>query len=308
MDAKHTEDLVREVSAWPASRVRSTSEKILENRPLFDIEAAGTCNVHCDFCPRLSMARPAQVMSQETFEAVLRFLPPDAWVLFSGLGDALTNRNLEGFIRALLARDICSSLITNGVLLTPERQASLFEAGIAEIQVSYHSASRATYERIVVRGGDLGRLHENLEHLSRARPADLRVRLDFTVTPANAHEVEAARRYAISLGFEFYLRRLHSRGGSIPSSRPASPCAGCGIFAAVTLITAQGDILSCINDIEGSSCFGNVRERSWSDVVRWKRDVIAGDRWFSACETCDDDYRWVILKLGGVDPPADVAE
>lgn len=254
------------------------------------------------------MARPAQVMSQETFEAVLRFLPPDAWVLFSGLGDALTNRNLEGFIRALLARDICSSLITNGVLLTPERQASLFEAGIAEIQVSYHSASRATYERIVVRGGDLGRLHENLEHLSRARPADLRVRLDFTVTPANAHDVEAARRYAISLGFEFYLRRLHSRGGSIPSSRPASPCAGCGIFAAVTLITAQGDILSCINDIEGSSCFGNVRERSWSDVVRWKRDVIAGDRWFSACETCDDDYRWVILKLGGVDPPADVAE
>jgi MoaA/NifB/PqqE/SkfB family radical SAM enzyme len=249
------------------------------------------------------MERPAQVMSSETFDAVLALLPDDAVVMFSGLGDALTNRHLEGFVRALRDRGISPCVITNGLLLTPNRQASLIEAGIDQIQVSYHATSREAYDGIVVRGGDMDRLHENLAHLSRTRPPNVRARLNFVETPENAREREAARRYAESLGFDFFFRRLHSRGGSILSRRGPSACAGCGIFAAVTFITAQGDVLSCINDVSGTSRLGNVRELAWDDVVRWKRDVIARDRWFPACRGCDDDYRWVILKNGSVDLP-----
>ena len=294
------------VRSWPAERRQAAMLGLLRNPPLFDLEVSGACNVDCSFCPRTRMSRPGLAMSDETFEAVLRFLPERAVVMCAGLGDALTNPRLETYVARLRVRGVSSCIITNGVLLGPQRQRSLIDAGIDQIQVSLHGLSDAAYDAIVTRGGDLQRVIGNLEHLASIRPASLRVRIDFVRTPENGAELEPVRALADRLGFALDVRRLHTRGGQVASSRAAGvdgPAdSGCGVFTAVTFITAQGDVLSCVNDVMGEAILGNVRTSNWADLVARKVEVVRSGAWFPACTACDDDSRWAILARASVDP------
>lgn len=303
MDDKQTAILAAQVQNWPEARRHSRNLALLEEPPLIDIEAASACNITCSFCPRSEMSRPARLMSEQTFAQVLALLPDNATVMFSGLGDSLLNPRLEQFVAALTERRISPCLITNGIRLTPERQQSLADAGLAQIQISVHGLDPGTLAPIVTRGANPARVLANLEHLAAWRPATLRVRLNLVETPDNAHARPAVRELADRLGFGFFYRRLHTRGGTVDSSRSSSSCSGCGIFGAVTFITVEGDVLPCVNDVRGEGRLGHVRDLSWPTLRERKRDVISQGAWFSACEHCNDDYRWVILAQGGVDEP-----
>jgi MoaA/NifB/PqqE/SkfB family radical SAM enzyme len=301
MDADQTENLVATVRAWPEARRRAANLALLANAPLFDIEVASACNIVCSFCPREDMARPKGLMSEATFREVLAFLPDDAVVMFSGLGDALLHSGLESFVEALSGRGISSCAITNGIRLTPERQARLVAAGLAQFQVSVHGLDSRELASIVTRGARPELVRTNLEHLSAHRPSHLRVRLNFVETPDNAHCREAVRDWARALGFDFFYRRLHTRGGTVNASRSAGECSGCGIFGAVTFVTVEGDVLPCVNDVRGADRLGHVRDLTWSGLLERKRTVIETGAWFEACRGCNDDYRWVILTNGQVD-------
>lgn len=288
----------REVARWSPERVRSTSLAIVDGgAPLFDIEAAASCNLSCRFCPRGDLARPQRIMTPETFEAVERFLPAGAVVMFAGLGEPLTNLHLPDYVARLKRRGISPCVITNGLLLAPSRVEALIAAGIDQIQVSVHAVASAPFERLVP-DIDVARLLANLRHLAGRRPPELRVRLNFVDCAENRGEGEAVAALARELGFGLFVRAEHNRGGHLGGS-PALPH-GCGIFSAVTLITAQGDLLSCVNDVAGRSRLANVRESTWEDVLAWKRRTIADDRWFPACASCDDGYRWVLLDERGL--------
>lgn len=149
MDAEHTRSLVARVRAWTDEHRRRVSLRVLEQRPLFDVEAASACNMECAFCPRDAMTRSEQIMSLETFERVRAFLPDGAVVMFSGLGDALLNPHLERFVAALRARSIGACVITNGLRLMPPRARSLIDAGLEEFQVSVHGLDGEALQRVV---------------------------------------------------------------------------------------------------------------------------------------------------------------
>jgi len=302
MDAEFTEQLVARVRGWTEERRRKVTLALLEAPPLFDIEVASACNITCSFCPREAMARPRGLMSEETFGEVLEFLPPGAVIMLSGLGDALLHPGLESFVARLTERRLSTCIVTNGILLTPARQQGLINAGIAQIQVSVHGLSTGALAPIVTRGARPELVRQNLEYLASHRPAGLRLRINFVETPENAHALEDVRRWASALGAEFFFRRLHARGGTISSPRSAEPSEGCGIFGAVTFITVQGHILSCINDIRGTTDLGHVRQLTWQGLCDKKRAVARRGEWFDICGRCDDDYRWVILAQHGVDP------
>jgi len=167
--------------------------------------------------------------------------------------------------------------------------------------VSVHGLDAATVETVVPQGANPDRVRTNLDYLAQTRPAGLRVRLNFVETNENGHACAEVARFAHERGFDFFYRREHTRGGSTGAGRPASANEGCGIFAAVTFISADGDVLPCVNDVRGAHRLGNVRLLSWSDVVTWKRGVIANAAWFGPCAGCDDDYRWVLIGQRGLD-------
>lgn len=291
-------DARRRVAAWPRDQVRSTALTIIDERaPLFDIEASAACNLSCRFCPRGDLTRPQRILSPDTFAAIERFLPEDAVVMFAGLGEPLANPHLPDYVARLHRRGVSSCVITNGLLLTPPRLSALIAAEIAQIQISVHAVTDAAF-RALVPDIDVPRLLANLRHLAAERPSRLRVRLNFVDCGANHAELAAVADLAAGLGFDLFIRAEHNRGGHL--RRAGALPGGCGIFAAVTLITAQGDVLSCVNDVAGRSRLGNVRDLTWPAVLAWKRRTVRDDAWFPACDSCDDGYRWVLLVERGL--------
>ena len=304
MDSERTQALVAAVQAWPAAHRRAANLRVLQQPPLFDIEAVSACNIVCEFCPRDLMTRPETLMTEETFAAVCNLLPQGAVVMFSGLGDSILHPKLPDFVRKLVARDVSPCLITNGIRLTPERQSALIEAGIAQFQISVHGLVDGHLHSIVTRGANAAKVRSNAEYLAAHRPSGLRVRINFVETPTNADcrpEVEA---WAEKLGFEFYFRRRHNRGGSLVRRASAPACNGCGVFGAVTFVSVEGQILPCVNDVAGKHPLGHVGSLKWLELLERKRGIVTNDAWPSICSPCDDASRWVILSQGQVDAPA----
>lgn len=286
------------VARWEPERVRAVSLAIVDNPALlFDIEAAAACNLSCRFCPRDALARPQRIMTPETFAAVERFLPAGAVVMFAGLGEPLVNPHLPDFAARLKRRGVSPCVITNGMLMNRSRIAALIDAGIDQFQVSVHAIDRAAFRRLVP-DIDVDRLVANLRALAELRPPGLRVRLNFVAGAENGGELPAVSALARELGFDLFVRAEHNRGGHLGGANLLPH--GCGVFAAVTLITAQGDLLSCVNDVAGRSRLGNVSELLWEEVRAWKRKTIVAGEWFPACSSCDDGYRWVLLDSGGL--------
>ena len=301
------------VSRWAPERVRAVSLAIVDRpAPLFDIEVSAACNLSCRFCPRGALARPQRIMTPETFSAVERFLPRGAVVMFAGLGEPLANHHLPDYAARLKRRGVSPCVITNGMLMNRSRIAALIDAGIDQFQVSVHAVDRAAFRRIAPEI-DADRIVANLRTLAELRPPGLRVRLNFVAGAQNGDELPAVMALARELGFDLFVRAEHNRGGHVGNAEISAH--GCGIFAAVTLITAQGDVLSCVNDVAGRSRLGNVSTLLWEDVRVWKRRTISSGGWFPACSSCDDGYRWVLLDSGGLgqgeaspgEPPLDPA-
>lgn len=281
------------------SVVRARNLSLLEQPQLFDIEVASACNVVCTFCPRDEMVRAHALMDASTFADVLGFLPPHAIAMLSGLGDALVHPKLPQFVEQLVAKGVSPCVITNGVRLAPALQDELIAAGIAEIQVSVHGLDEATVRHVIPVGARPSVVRRQVERL--AAIGGPRLRINFVETEENGHERRAVEAWAARLGARFFHRRQHTRGGTIGITRPEARCSGCGIFGSVTFISADGDVLPCVNDVRGDGRFANVRDTTWDGVLAWKRRVIDEGHWFAACRGCDDDYRWVLLARGGLD-------
>lgn len=241
------------------------------------------------------MDRNHPLMDERTFGAVEAFLPSDAVVMFSGLGDALLQPRLAEWTARLTRRGLSCCVITNGVRLTPDRQRELVEAGMAQLQISVHGLDDETVRAVVPRGSKPAVVRANLEHLASWRSPQTRVRLNFVETPVNRHARAEVEALAEGWGFEFFHRRQHTRGGSLGCGRPGERGEGCGVFASVTFIDADGRVLPCVNDVEGTGSAGSVFDLDWPAVEAWKRSTFEQGRWFPACAGCDDDYRWRIL-------------
>lgn len=236
-------------------------------------------------------------MTPETFATVERFLPAGAVVMFAGLGEPLVNPHLPDFAARLKRRGVSPCVITNGMLMNRSRISALIDAGIDQFRVSVHAIEHAAFRRLVP-DIDLDRLVDHLHVLAELRPPGLRVRLNFVASSENSGELPAVAALARELGFDLFVRAEHNRGGHLGGAKTLPH--GCGIFVAVALITAQGDVLSCVNDVAGQSRLGNVRGLDWNDVLVWKRRTIDAGRWFPACASCNDGYRWVLLDDGGL--------
>jgi MoaA/NifB/PqqE/SkfB family radical SAM enzyme len=307
----YDEDLDRDrrrAQALSPRERQDACDRILARAPLFDIEAASACDLACSFCPRRDLGSAESRMSPGTFRDLLAFLPADAVVMFSGLGEPLLNPHLEEFVAALKQRGISSCVITNGLGLTPRRQASLIAAGIDQFQISLHALTPQSWSQIAGRPRGLDTVVVNVDHLARNRPPTLRVRLNFVRTDADGAEEGPVRDYAAEQGLDLFVRRMHSRGGRVDTARRNDDVPGCGILAAVTFVTAQGEVLACSNDVRRETRVGYVGDLTWSAVVDWKRRALSAGPVLPPCAGCNDDYRWVILAHESVDvPPPDGA-
>ena len=112
------------------------------------------CNVKCIMCGgdyfRSKSGRMITLEKFKTMAANLKLENARAIVL-AGAGDPLLNRDLAAIIQFVRKTYplISISVTTNGLALTPKLSGILLENGVALVNISINSASRASYRRIM---------------------------------------------------------------------------------------------------------------------------------------------------------------
>lgn len=264
---------------------------LLDSRPLFDIEVSSRCNISCRFCPRDKMADLGTgLMEADTMDALTEWLPGGSSVLISGLGEPLLNPRLNQFVRKLRCRGLAVSIITNGILLTPNRFDELRDAGVCEVQLSAQTLSANHYQSEMA-GSDFYKLLEHLKYLCEADRGNVRLRFN-SILELEEWEKKEILRFCEENEFIPFLRKKHSRGGTI-MNQPVERL-GCGIFPSTTFINYQGGVMRCVNDRFGKT-IGSIFTDSFQTIQERKRDIIRAEQYVPACRLCTDSYRWEIM-------------
>lgn len=146
------------------------------------IEQTKYCNFKCFYCIHSTrdeadgefraLGHRMQHMDEVFFEKIIRELkefPQDGIkrIVFSGLGEPLMNPRLPDYVRMVIEAGIAGrvEVITNGLLLTPEKSRALVAAGITNINISVQGLDAAGYEETCGIRIDFERYLENLKYL-----------------------------------------------------------------------------------------------------------------------------------------------
>ena len=284
----------KESAAVPEEEFRR-HEALLDSVPYFDVELSGRCNLRCAFCPRDGIARPMDLMADDTLDFLTGWIPPGARVMLSGLGEPLLHPRAVDFVGRLKAGGRTAGVTTNATLLTEETLTALVSAGLDILEVSVPTLDPELHRRMMP-GADPGAVLANLRFLRKIRPQSLRVYLAVVLQAENRPGLKELKAFAREQGFTVFKRALHSRGGALYEPRRKPAANGCGIFAKVTFVASTGEILACCNDVSGSTRLGTVRELSFEDLRGRKRELIRRGARFAPCRACDDPTRRVLLE------------
>jgi radical SAM protein with 4Fe4S-binding SPASM domain len=274
------------------------------------LETTSICNARCVMCPYPGMKREKTFMDMDLYMKGLR----DAvelgirWVQPQFFGEPLVDRTLEEKIRAAKSLGLYLSLFTNGSLLTADKARMLIKSGVDELKLSIDSHRPEVYESIR-RGLKFQKVLENVSglmalkrQLRSSRPEVWVMMVDFD---ANHRQVEQYHRFWSRRVDRVHISRSHSWGGRVavnglslhqdPQDRFPCPSPWDQL-----VVNAQGEILPCCCDYEGTSLsLGNLRDmtlrQAWEgpQMARLRRMHL--ERRFSElplCDTCRPNDLW----------------
>jgi len=184
------------------------------------IDIVGPCNLRCAMCPHgalehRSTERGRGFMPVELFERTMAFLQERGflgeYVNLYNWGDPLLHPRLGDILDVCHAMRIKPIISTN--LSFPLRTVrDVTHHDLELLLVSISGFSESTYSRNHVRG-DFPRVRQNLEALADDRGRIRDVLVKYLTFRYNRDELEAARAFSVSAGFQFgaYV-------GAIPSA------------------------------------------------------------------------------------------
>jgi MoaA/NifB/PqqE/SkfB family radical SAM enzyme len=154
-----------------AQDVLSPDEAFFPRIPPLNIELSSRCNLKCPYCANPTLTRDYESLPDHLFDKVVaeaRITGTPIWSLH-GVGEPLLRRDLEDLMRKLDATGLWSKwVVTNGVLLHPERMKSLYEAGLRGFYNSVDSLDPDMFKR--TRGGKIEKIIANVQAAAAAFP------------------------------------------------------------------------------------------------------------------------------------------
>jgi MoaA/NifB/PqqE/SkfB family radical SAM enzyme len=133
------------------------------------IEVTNRCNSRCQTCVRtFEEQEPLRDMQTDEFCRLVEQAPGLQRAVLHGVGEPLLNRDLPAMIAYLKGRTNAPQVLfnSNAILLTPEWQDALLDAGLDELRISTDAAHPELYAR--TRGVDaFDRVIENVAAFAR---------------------------------------------------------------------------------------------------------------------------------------------
>jgi hypothetical protein len=256
--------------------------KLLSERPLFDIELTSRCNKRCPMCPRDAFERKNQDMDASTFDTLMQWLPQNCDIMFAGYGEPLLNKHFFDYLRIIhnSGKVNSVSVYTNAILLNKKLMQDLFAKGLDLLQVSITSIEElATAENIFS-------LSKDLNPVGKIR---------FNVLYRNQTDFDKIWEKIVQTfpnhSSNFFMKKIHNRGGSLFPFSYNSELNSCGTFFKVTFIDANGNIQICSNDINGKNTLGNIQDITFKQLIALKQKYLGNSEIAKICSKCSDEYR-----------------
>jgi pyrroloquinoline quinone biosynthesis protein E len=187
-------------------------------------ELTHRCPLQCPYCSNPLALEP--VAGELNTEGWLRVMDEAAAIgvlqmHFTG-GEPMARRDLAQLIRRAADHEMYTNLITSGVTLTDQAIASLMQAGIDHIQLSFQDIDPASNDRI---GAHQGAFTKKVSAAARIREAGLPLTLNFVVHRQNAGRVAAMIDFAEAEGaqrievahVQYYGWGLRNRAALLPT-------------------------------------------------------------------------------------------
>lgn len=273
-----------------------------------EIETARGCNLQCKMCPLAdpnnAVDRPI-LMNRETFEIILsQISDKPRSLLLCLIGEPLLNPHIVEFVASSKLKGHEVSLITNGSLMNPELAEKLIRSNLDRAVFSIDGYSKATYEEIRV-NANFETVMENLRNfikINRKSGGKTRVEINYVVSDKNIKEANPFFAEWGPLVEKINFIPVNDWGGKITlpkefkceaenvdqSRLDRMPCL---YLWTVLHISAEGNIMLCVNDFKQIISLPNVKEKRLleifkEDLGKHRKAHASNDCDYEPCKSC----------------------
>lgn len=175
------------------------------------IEPTSACNLSCQTCVRNTWEEKIGSMNMETFHAIIHNLkdfPNLERVALWGIGEPLMHKQIGSMIKQVKQLNVEAELITNAMLLTPEKAEELVHSGLDRMVVSIDSVSDAQFAEIRT-GATLSNVLNNVKRLNQIKHiqgiSTPEIGIEFTLMKKNMGELQHLKELASHLEASFII-------------------------------------------------------------------------------------------------------
>jgi MoaA/NifB/PqqE/SkfB family radical SAM enzyme len=172
------------------------------------------CNLDCAYCneyDRTSMPVPLETMLRR----IDRLADLGTTIITLSGGEPTLHPDLDAIIRRIRDRGAIATLITNGLLLTPDRIITLNRAGLDYLQISIDNVAPDDVSKKSLRV-----LDRKLEWLARFAEFGVTINSVLGGGIRNPEDAIVVGRRARELGFTSTVGILHDHGGQLQALAP----------------------------------------------------------------------------------------
>lgn len=254
------------------------------------VDPSSLCNLRCKWCPSgydymiAETRRAQQIMPFELFEALVRqaaeFGAPFRVLRLYKEGEPLVNPRFEEMV-GLAKRSGCFTRIdttTNGLLLTPDRNRRLVQAGIDQINISVNGVSAEQMYRHTGRQVDFQAYVRNIQDLCEHR-GTCTIYIKSIQDVLSEEEQETFFRLFGELADRVYLERLSPAWPDFDVSRSGYSFAEIGNYGQpledrmvcpylfyIMVINSDGTVSTCVGDWKHRQVVGDIHSNSLKEI------------------------------------------
>lgn len=296
-----------------------------------EVEATNFCNANCVFCANKTLKRSRGFIDVKQFAQFIQYTKKQLennifWkinaeqyprITFCGLGEPLLHPNINALILIAHKAGFYTQLVTNGVLLTRGKLLQLVDAGLNELDISFHSINKNNY--FAITGLELDDLMKALVeckdifHKERLKLMFWRVKHPEEVFSDSVKDELLYMNYLDRLG----LKNCKILGPSEPWSRDGyvanSKCTfvndspfWCNKMIFTINIDWQGNLVLCCNDYNNEHIkLGNAFEQDfcYEEYLSKKIKILKKEDLPEMCLKCrrwPDNEIYDILESEGI--------
>lgn len=289
----------------------------LEQPYVLLVDPSSLCNLRCRWCPSgydqliSETGRPQQVMELSLFERLVSqaaaWEKPFRVLRMYKEGEPLVNPFFADMVRLAKqsGRFARIDTTTNGILLNPERNKRLIEAGIDQINISVNGVSAEQLYQNTGRRIDFDAYVRNIRDLcSRKENCTIYIKSIKDVLSVSEQE----RFYEIfgEMADRVYLERLSPAWPAFDVSRSGYECENIGNYEQpvenrmvcpyifyIMVVNADGSVSTCVGDWKHEQLAGNIKESSLKEIWtgeahrKYQMGHLCGEKGqFPMCSQC----------------------